>query len=77
MPVGRFTLPAAIAPATSSIPRDRVARALGSSWTRTAYLAAPYTLTWATPSTVDRRCAMNVSAYSSSAESDSVRELIA
>jgi len=77
MPVGRFTLPAAIAPATSSIPSARVARALGSSWTRTAYFAAPYTLTCATPSTVDKRCAMKVSAYSSSAESDSVAVLMA
>ncbi len=44
---------------------------------RTAYLAAPYTLTCATPLTVDRRCAMNVSAYSSSAGNDSVLELSA
>jgi len=40
-------------------------------------LAAPYTLTCATPETVDSRCAMKVSAYSSSSGSDSVLELIA
>src|SRR5206468_8706630 len=75
MPVGRFTLPASTPFATSSMPMPRVARALGSSWMRTAYFAAPYTLTCATPSTIDRRCAMNVSAYSSSSDSDSVPEL--
>src|SRR2546422_6435300 len=74
MPVGRFTLPAAMPPATSSIPMPRVASALGSSWMRTAYLAAPYTCTCATPLTVERRWAMKVSAYSSSADSDSRSE---
>ena len=77
MPVGRFTLPAATAFETSSMPRERDASALGSSWMRTAYLAAPYTLTCATPSIVDRRCAMNVSAYSSRSGNDSVAELMA
>ena len=77
MPVGKLTLPAATPSATSSIPMVRVASALGSSWIRTAYLAAPYTLTCATPETVDRRCAMKVSAYSSSSGSESVFELIA
>jgi len=68
-------LPAATPSATSSIPIERVARALGSSWMRTAYLAAPNTFTCATPSTIERRWAMNVSAYSSSSGSDSVFEL--
>src|SRR6266704_388908 len=36
---------------------------------RTAYFAEPNTWTCATPLTVDRRCARNVSAYSSSADS--------
>src|SRR5438552_17999830 len=36
---------------------------------RTAYFAEPNTWTCATPLTVDRRCARNVSAYSSSVDS--------
>src|SRR5256885_17080093 len=42
---------------------------------RTAYFAEPNTWTCATPLTVDRRCARNVSAYSSSADSCSVPDV--
>src|SRR5690242_21929098 len=45
------------------MPRD--ASCCGSSCTRTAYLAEPQTPTSATPSTIERRCAMVVSANSS------------
>ena len=51
--------------------------ACGSIWMRTAYFCAPCTWTCATPETVESRCARKVSAYSSSAESDSVEELSA
>jgi hypothetical protein len=34
----------------------------GSSWTRTAYFAAPCTVTWETPFTIEMRGAMIVSA---------------
>src|SRR5437763_88830 len=55
-----------IAFATCETPMPCDASCCGSSWTRTAYLADPHTPTSATPSTIDRRCAMVVSAYSSS-----------
>ena len=55
------------------IPRD--ARALGSSWTRTAYFWAPRTWTWATPLTVEIFCATSVSAYSSTSYSGSSGEV--
>src|SRR6266702_363247 len=42
---------------------------------RTAYFAEPNTWTCATPLTVDRRCARNVSAYSSSADNWRVPEV--
>ena len=48
----------------------RVASWSGSSSMRTAYFCAPKTDTCATPSTIDSRCAIVVSAYSSRAESD-------
>src|SRR2546427_3514772 len=44
---------------------------------RTAYFAEPNTWTCATPLTVDRRCARNVSAYSSSADNCSVPDVSA
>src|SRR6267378_7673559 len=44
---------------------------------RTAYFAEPKTCTCATPLTVDRRCARNVSAYSSSAGRGSVLDVSA
>ncbi len=74
MPVGRFTLPFSTARDTSSIPMLRAASCWGSSWMRTAYFIEPYTCTWATPSTVARRWARKVSAYSLSWCSGSVVE---
>ena len=65
VPVGRFTFACAIARSTSSIPIPRDAKALGSTWTRTANFWAPKTSTWATPLTVEIRWASRVSAYSS------------
>src|SRR2546421_12869504 len=44
---------------------------------RTAYFAEPNTWTCATPLTVDRRCARNVSAYSSSADNGRVPDVSA
>src|ERR1700730_5584541 len=49
--------------------------ASGSTCTRTANFGPPNTDTWATPDRVDRRCAMVVSAYSSTSAKDRVREL--
>src|ERR1035437_8125055 len=43
----------------------RLANSLGSTWMRTAYFAEPKTCTCATPSTMEMRCAIMVSAYSS------------
>ncbi len=70
-----FTFAAATAADASSMPMPLVARARGSSWTRTAYFCAPKTWTCATPETVEIRCAMIVSAYSSIVESGSVGEV--
>src|SRR5580704_8701792 len=66
-PVAWFTLAAATALVKVSIPIWRVASAAGSAWMRTAYLAAPNTPTWATPSMVESWRANRVSAYSSTA----------
>jgi len=74
MPVGRLALLLVTASTTSSMPMRRYASARGSSWMRTAYFCEPYTFTWATPSTVEMRCARYVSAYSSTVESGSVGE---
>ena len=52
----------------------RAASARGSTWTRTAYFCEPITCTWATPSTVEIRCASMVSAHSFTSESGSVAE---
>src|SRR5438067_2342555 len=52
--------------ATYDTPMPRDASCCGTSCTRTAYFAEPNTPTCATPSTIDKRCAMVVSAYSSS-----------
>src|SRR5690242_13260000 len=60
-----MTLFCRIALATCETPMPRDASCCGSSWTRTAYFADPQTPTCATPSTIDRRCAIVVSAYSS------------
>jgi len=55
----------------------RAASARGSTWMRTAYFCEPNTCTWATPFTVEMRCAMSVVAYSSSCERGSVAEVSA
>src|SRR4051794_15721011 len=65
VPVGWFWFPLWIADTTSLIPTCRLANALGSSCTRTAYFCAPYTFTCATPLICEMRCAIVVSAYSS------------
>src|SRR3989442_15365215 len=75
VPVGRFGLPADTAAVTSSRPIPRAASAFGSTWIRTAYLPDPNTCTCATPLTVDKRCARNVSAYSSNTDSGSVPDV--
>ena len=69
VPVGMLTFCEPIAAATSSIPIPRLAREVGSSCTRTAYFWPPNTCTCAIPGTIEIRCAMNVSPYSSSCES--------
>ena len=48
----------------------------GFTRTRTANFCEPNTLTWATPLTVDSRCASWVSAYSATVDIGSVEELI-
>src|SRR2546426_930007 len=75
VPVGRFGLPADTATVTSSRPIPRAASAFGSTWIRTAYLPDPNTCTCAPPLTVDKRCARNVSAYSSNTDSGRVPDV--
>ena len=75
MPVGVLGLAVRIAVSTSSTPMPRSASAFGSIWARTAYFIAPYTWTCETPSTIEILCAINVSAYSSTSESESTSEL--
>ncbi len=60
---------------TSSRPIWCAASLLGSTCTRTAYLADPNTCTCATPETIETRCATIVSAYSSRSESRIVDEV--
>src|ERR1035438_8548259 len=57
-----------MAASTSFSPIWREDSSLGSTCTRTAYLAEPKTRTWATPDTIEMRCASMVSAYSSKSE---------
>ena len=54
VPTGVLTLAALSAALISSRPMLRTASASGLTRTRTAYRLAPNTLTWATPSTVDK-----------------------
>ena len=75
MPVGRLTFAAWIASLTVPIAMPRDDSALGSSWTRTAYFWAPNTETCATPFNAEMRCASTFSAYSSSCESGSMRDV--
>ena len=72
VPVGRFTFQFRRAASTSLMPIWREASLNGSSCTRTAYFCAPSTATCATPDTIEMRCAMRVSAYSSSVQSGNV-----
>ena len=76
-PVARLTLAWVTALTSLSMPIWRVARAAGSAWMRTAYLAVPNTPTCATPSMVESCRAKRVSAYSSTSDGLSVVELIA
>ena len=55
----------------------RLASRRGSSRTRSAYFCAPNTCTCDTPAAVEIRCAIIVSAYSSTTESGNVGELTA
>ena len=55
------------------MPMPRAESLRGSRSTRTAYLAAPNSCTWATPLTIEMRCAI-VSAYSLTVDSGSVAE---
>src|ERR1700690_3914161 len=76
-PVAWLTLADATAVCRTSKPILRAARAEGSAWMRTAYLAAPPTSTWATPSMVESCRASMVSAYSSSCEGLTVSDHMA
>ena len=76
-PVGWLTLWAASAARTSSSVMPRLASSRGSSRTRSAYFCAPNTCTCEMPSTLEMRCAIIVSAYSSTIDSGSVGELSA
>jgi hypothetical protein len=51
-----------------------LASAFGSICARTAYFIAPYTCTCDTPSTIEMRCAIRVSAYSSISGNESTSE---
>ena len=53
VPTGVLTLAAVIAACNSLMPMPRAARAVGSTWMRTAYFWLPKIWTCATPSTVD------------------------
>src|SRR5687768_14796298 len=66
--------PAATAERTSSKLMPREANLSGSTWTRTAYFCEPMTFTCATPSTMEMRWAMVVSAYSSTEDNGRVGE---
>src|SRR5512143_1963195 len=75
VPVGRLTFHLLKALSTSLIPICLAASLSGSTCTRTAYLVEPKTLTWATPVTMEIRCAISVSAYSSSVQSGKVGDV--
>ena len=74
-PVCRFTFQFFRQDSISLMPIWRAARACGSACTCTAYFWAPSTCTCATPEIIEIRCAMRVSAYSSSVHSGSVGEV--
>src|ERR1043165_6075163 len=74
VPVGVLGFALRMAVSTSSTPIPRSASAFGSICARTAYFIAPYTCTCDTPSTIEMRCAITVSAYSSTCGSDNTSE---
>src|SRR5579885_391631 len=69
-----FTFQSCRVPATSLSPICRAASLSGSTCTRTAYFCVPNTITCATPETMEMRCAMVVSAYSSTVQMGKVSE---
>ena len=75
-PVGVFTFQARRDASTSLMPICRAASARGSSCACTANFWLPSTCTWATPLTIEIRCAMRVSAYSSSVHGGTVVDVI-
>src|SRR5579862_2096593 len=77
MPVGRLTFWDCTAEVTWSTPSPRDESACGLRAMRTAYFCDPQTPTSATPSTIDRRWAIVVSAVSSSTDSGSTLEVSA
>src|SRR6185369_15785423 len=76
-PVGWLELARSTAEATSSMPMPRLARARGSSCTRTAYFCEPKMLTCDTPLKVASRGEITVSAYSLITDSGKLGELSA
>src|SRR3954447_11022579 len=76
VPVGELTFQLRIAVSTSLMPIWRAASACGSSCACTAYFWLPSTWTCATPDTIEMRCAMRVSAYSSSVHGGIVVDVI-
>ena len=77
LPTGWLTLAAAIACCNPSMPMPRACSRPGSARMRTARFCEPKTLTWATPGSVDRRCASWVSAYSLTVVMGTVSEYMA
>ena len=76
VPVGVLTFQFLSAASTSLMPICRAASACGSICACMAYFWLPSTCTCATPLTVEIRCAMRVSAYSSSVHGGIVVEVI-
>ncbi len=74
VPTGVDELAAATAVMRSSRVKPLVASASGLAWTRTAKCCWPKISTWATPLSVDSRCAITVSANSSTSEIGTVSE---
>ena len=75
-PVGVFTFQLRSDASTSLMPICRAASAWGSSCAWTANFWLPSTCTWATPLTIEMRCAMRVSAYSSRVHGGTVVDVI-
>ena len=76
VPAGTFTFQARSACSTSLMPICRDASACGSSCACTAYFWLPSTCTCATPLTCETRCAMRVSANSSSVQAGTVVDVM-